>query len=617
MALDSISLTAIRKELIDIFKEGKIVNIFQVKKYKIIFEVSPIRTLLSININKKRDTFYIHISIDPSSMEIYFSKSKNTKETISSPFLNLLQNHLIGGKMLDIKQPDFDRILHFIIQPYLKFGQTQNKILIIEFMGKHGNMILLKENKTIESSIKLVDSNINRYREILPGKLYIPPPSQNKLNPLKINREGFFNIFYPVEDKSLNLWKLIQNNFIGISPQNAKEMVLQANLSPEKDVSNASKADLEMLWTSFNRIKNNIKNHIFQPTIFLDPLSEKIKAYSLINSAQFPQCHKRNFKDANSCLEFLFTELEKEREILSLKNKIDDIINKNVVKAKNKINVYQKKLEEVKNCEKYKINGELIKSNLNRIKRGDTKITIINYFSPQQENITIPLDNKLSPLQNAQLYFKKYRKTKDSFGIIFEQLNKNKLQLTQLIGLQKLYRQEGDSLSNLLKIYNDLDKLGLVKKITVPIKKQKKDKKRLLPTKYISKDGWEIYVGKNNHQNDFLTFKLASGNDIWLHTKNIQGAHVIIKNKGYNQTPPLGTLIQAANLAAYFSKVKNESKVLVDYALKKYVKKPKNAKPGMVTYSQEKSLLIKINLPEIKNMISQDIQGEFFPLKTP
>ncbi len=382
MSLDSISLAIIRKELVDMFKEGKIVNIFQVKKYKIIFEIRPIRTLLSHNINKKRDTFYIHISIDPSSMEIYFSESKNTKETISSPFLNLLKNHLIGGKILDIKQPDFDRILHFIIQPYLKFGQTQNQILIIEFMGKHGNMILLKENTIIEGSIKLVDSIINRYREILPGKFYIPPPSQNKLNPLKINRKEFFNIFYSLEDKSLNLWKLIQDNFIGISPQNAKEMVLQANLSLEKDVSNASPADLEMLWTSFNRIKNNIKNYIFQPTIFLDPLSEKIKAYSLINSIQFPQCHKRNFKDVNSCLEFLFTELEKEREIISIQNKLDQIISKNMLKINNKINDYQKKLEEVKNCEKYKINGELIKANLAGIKRGDTEINVINYYSP-------------------------------------------------------------------------------------------------------------------------------------------------------------------------------------------------------------------------------------------
>lgn len=606
MSLDSITLEAMRKELLDKFKEGKIISLIQTKKYKIIIEVKPVKFLASNNINKKSETFYIHISLDPSLPEIYFTELKNKQKTISSPFLTLLQNQLRGGKILDIEHPNFDRILHFIIRPYQKFGKLPNKILVVEFMGKHGNMILLKEdkNKTIETAIKLIDFNINRYREIMPGKLYIPPPSQNKIEPLNINREVFFNIFnsLSVENKNLNLWKLIQNSFIGISPQSAKEVVLQANLSPEKNVSETSGVDLDMLWTSFNKIVTNIKNYNFQPALFLDPLSKKIKAWSIIDSVQFPKYHKRTFNEANSCLESLFTELEKEREILSMQNKLNQIIRKNMLKINNKINDCQKKLEEVKNCEKYKINGELIKANLPSIKRGDTEITTINYYSPLQENITIPLNDKLTPLENARLYFKKYRKTKGSFQIIFEQLKNHKLKLAQLIEPQKLYEQESDSLPNLLKIYNNLTKLGWAKKITAPLKRLKKEKNKLVPVKYISKDGWEIYVGKNNLQNDFLTFKLASGNDTWLHAKNIQGSHIIIKNKGSKQSLPLETLIQAANLAAYFSKAKKDNKVLVDYTLKKHLKKPKNAKPGMVIYSQEKSLWIKIDSEEIRSM---------------
>jgi len=606
MSLDSITLEAMRKELLDKFTEGKIISLIQTKKYKIIIEVKPVKFLASNNINKKSETFYIHISLDPSLPEIYFTELKNRQKTISSPFLILLQNQLRGGKILDIEHPNFDRILHFIIRPYQKFGKLPNKILVVEFMGKHGNMILLKEdkNKTIETAIKLIDFNINRYREIMPGKLYIPPPSQNKIDPLNINREGFFNIFNSLsaENKDLTLRKLIQNSFIGISPQSAKEMVLQANLSPEKNVSETSGIDLKMLWTSFNRIVTDIKNYNFQPSLFLDPLSKKIKAWSIIDSVQFPKYHKRTFNKANSCLESLFTELEKEREILSMQNKVDQIIRKNMLKINNKISDCQKKLEEVKNCEKYKISGELIKANLSSIKRGDREITAINYYSPRQENITIPLNDKLTPLENARLYFKKYRKTKDSFQIIFEQLKNHKLKLAQLTELQKLYEQESNSLLNLLKIYNNLTKLGWAKKTTAPLKRPKKEKNRLVPVKYISKDGWEIYLGKNNLQNDFLTFKLASGNDTWLHAKNIQGSHIIIKNKGSKQSLPLDTLIQAANLAAYFSKAKKDNKVLVDYTLKKHVKKPKNAKPGMVIYSQEKGLWIKIDLEEIRSM---------------
>ena len=604
MSLDSITLEAMRKELLDKFKEGKIISIIQTKKYKIIIEVKPDKLFALNDTNKKSKSFYIHISIDPSLPEIYFSKLENKQKTISSPFLALLQNQLKGGKILDIEHSNFDRILHFIIRPYQKFGKVQNKILVVEFMGKHGNMILLKEDKTIETSIKLIDSNISRYREIMPGKLYIPPPSQNKLNPLKINREDFLNIFYSTssENKGLSLWKLIQDSFMGISPQSAKEVVLQANLSPEMNASKASAVDLKILWISFNRIVNNIKNHNFQPTLFFYPLSKKIKAWSIIDSVQFRKYHKRTFNEANSCLESLFTKLEKERELLSMKNKLDQIIRKNMLKINNKINDCQKKLEEVKNCEKYKISGELIKANLSSIKRGDREIITINYYSPQQENITIPLNNKLTPLENARLYFKKYRKTKDSFQIIFEQLNNHQLKHTQLTELQKLYEQEINSLPNLYKIYNNLTKLGWVKKAAAPLKKAKKETNKLQPAKYISKDGWEIYVGKNNLQNDFLTFKLASGNDTWLHAKYIHGSHVIIKNKGSKQSLPLDTLIQAANLAAHFSKAKKDNKVLVDYTFKKYVKKPKNAKPGMVIYSQEKSLWIKINSEEIGSM---------------
>jgi len=227
MSLDSIALEAMRKELLEKFKEGKIISLSQTKKYKIIIEVKPDKLFALNDINKKGETFYIHISIDPSLPEIYFTELENKQKTISSPFLVLLQNQLKGGKILDIEHSNFDRILHFIIKPYKKFGKVQNKILVVEFMGKHGNIILLKEDKTIEAGIKLIDSNISRYREIIPGKIYIPPPSQNKLNPLEIKRENFLNIFYStsVENKDLSLWKLIQDNFMGISPQSAKEVV--------------------------------------------------------------------------------------------------------------------------------------------------------------------------------------------------------------------------------------------------------------------------------------------------------------------------------------------------------------------------------------------------------
>jgi len=606
MSLDSITLAAMREELLEKFKEGKIVSLIQTKKYKIVLEINSAKPFSPID-SQKSTIFYLHISLDPSLPEIYFTKSVSRQKTIASPFLALLQNQLKGGKILDIQHPNFDRILHFIIQPYQKFGQLKNKILIMEFMGKHSNMILLKEDKTIETALKILDSKINRYREIMPGKIYVPPPAQNKINPLNIKSERFFDIFNSLitKNKELTLRKAIQDSFAGLNLQTAKEVIFQANLFPEKNLSEISQADLKVLWASFNEIMIKIKNHYFQPALFLEPSSKKIKAWSIIDSIQFTSFQRQTFADANSCLEFLFCKLEKDREILSLQNKIDQIIRKNHLKINNKINDCQKKLEEVKNCEHYKICGELIKANLSDIKRGNDEFRCINYYSPQQKNITIPLKQRLTPLENARLYFKKYRKAKDSFQIIFAQLKSHEDNIARLFELKKLFEQEINSLPGLLKIFHHLTELGWAKKGEASYSKKpqkEKNKNRLLPVKYISQDGWEIYVGKNNLQNDFLTFKLASGNDTWLHAKNIQGSHVIIRNKGEKHSLPLGTLIQAANLAAYFSKAKKDNKILVDYTFKKHVKKPKNAKPGMVIYSQEKSLWIQINAEEVRGM---------------
>ena len=607
MSIDSIGLAALRKELLEVFSQGEIVNIFQVKKYKIILEVKPLRTSsLSNNttpLTENRKLFHLHLSLDPSEMEIYFSEAENIPKTITSPFLTLLQKQLIGGKILAIEHPDFDRILHFILQPYLKFGQSKKLILIAEFMGKHSNLILINENKIIEGSIKLVTSRINRFREVSPGELYLPPPSSS-LNPLKIDQENFLNLFSSStsKDKDLNLYPLLQHHLKGLNPQSIREIIFQANLLPEKKIGEILPEELESLWASFHKIMEDIKQQNFNPTIFLDPISKKISSYSLIESVQFSQESKLKFADANSCLKYFFREKQKEREVLFLTREIENTLHKNIVKIKEKIEGYQEQIEEAKNSEEYKIRGELIKSNLGRLKKGDLEFTAINYYSPQQEEITIPLDSSLTPLQNAQLYFKKYRKAKDSLKIITERLKSNQLKLARLEELERLSRQD-NTLPHLQNIYQNLVKLGLIKETTVPGKKQKKEDNKLRPLKYISKDGWEIYVGKNNQQNDFLTLKLASGNDLWLHTKNTPGAHVIIKNKGDNQTPPLDTLLQAAQLAAYFSKTKKEDKVVVDYTLKKYVKKPKKAKPGMVIYSQEKSLLIKVDPEEIKDLI--------------
>jgi len=603
--LDGISLFAIKKQLSNWLINSKVINLFQIDKYKVIIEIKPQKRLMPSYLKNDTNNVFLHLSINPSSPEIYVTGSVKTDLIINSAFIANLQNHIKGGKIVAITQPNFDRIICFTIKPFIRFGEIEKKMLIIEFMGKHGNIILVNEKGTIEHGLKLISSEMNRFREISPGIAYVAPPSKNKINPLNVNKTLFFSLLDMHKKENLKLWEVLQISFYGISRQSATEIVLQANLSPEKRLEHATVEVMSQLWISFNKIFQDIANVHFIPVVFTDSLEGKINRYSLIDSLQFP-CHKKKyFEDVNSCLSSYFTKINKEKELVSLKNELYKIFRNNLDKIKAKIRDYRKKIEEVENCERYKINGELLKANLSLVKRGDKCITLINYFSPTQDYITIPLDDKLSALQNAQGYFKKYRKAKDSYQKIFQFLQDSQITYNELDQLWSQFLLKDKAFPELIKIKNQLARWGYIKKIKT--KNTKKKKGFLSPVKYLSKDGWHIFVGKNSKQNDFLTLKLASGNDIWLHVKNLNGSHVIIKNKGTGITPPLDTLIEAANLAVYYSKAKNEKKVQVDYTAKKYVRKPKNAKPGMVIYSQEKSLFIGLDLKIINNILNRKI----------
>ena len=598
--LDGITLFAIKNELSNLFIDSKIIRVFQTSKYKLILEITPKKK--RFNLKNHKNNYFLHLSVHPSYPEIYFSETMDG-DLVNSPFLASIQTHLKGGRIISIKQPEFDRILLFKIKPFIRFGKIRDKILIVEFMGKHSNIILIREDGIIDNSIKMIPSEINRFREIIPGATYISPPSQNKLNPFNIDKSIFFDILNTHKGKKFNFWQTLQNSFLGLSRQSAKEIVILANISPEKNFTDSTPEDFEHLWISFHKTFLDVRNLHFSPMAFQSPDTGKMISYSVINSVQFPQYEKILFKDVNSCLSHYYKKLVMEKELSFLKNKLSGIFNKNLNKIKLKIDDYREKCDETENCEKYKQYGELIKSNLHLLKRGTKEVTLFNYFSPTAQSISVPLDDKLTPLQNAQKYFKKYRKAKVSYKTILHYLSNHQTAFDKLNQLYIIFLQSNPTYPELSLIKQKLIKLGYAEKSKKIVKKKKREIS--FPTRYISGDGWIIFVGKNSKQNDLLTMKLASGNDIWLHVKNCFGSHVIIKNRGMGQTPPLETLIEAANLAVYFSKAKNESKIQVDYTLKKYVKKPRNAKPGMVIYSQEKNLFIALNQRLINNIFSR------------
>lgn len=609
MSIDGITLFGIRKELSDLIIGGKINRVFQIKKYKIVLEIKLCPTKSSppdqLLVDKK--IIYLHLSLEPGQMEIYFSTVKNSFQILSTPFSTLLQNKLEGGKILDIIQIDFDRILSLIIQNQTKFSHPEKLTLTAEFMEKHSNLILINQENLVEGSLKIITSRVNRYREVVVGKTYLLPPSQNKLNPLKLTKDEFLSLFNSAQGQKVNLLQLLRNNIQGINTINLQEIIYQAHISTEKNIIPITPKNLELLWFSWQNVIKKIKTYNFKPIIYFHPSSKKMQGYILIGNQQFGNYKTLPFSNINSCLKYFFQEKEKEKELILLKGKIEKIFSKNLFKLENKISLLQQNLKMAKNYEQFRLMGELLKSNLQNIKKGISEVTVLNFYSPQQEMITIPLKSQLSPLQNAQYYFKKYRKAKNSLRVIFENLNKTQEKLTQLKQFKEIYAQNNGLYDQLINLYQQLIKNGWEKKQIVSLSNKKKKSNNLQPIRYISKDGWEIYVGKNSRQNDYLTTKLASGNDIWLHIKDYPGSHVVIKNKGQKQIPPLPVLLQAAKLAAYYSKIKNETTVNVIYTFKKYIKKPKNSKAGMVIYSQEKNLLVKINPQEIKSFISNGL----------
>jgi len=603
--LDGIIIFAIKNELSKFFTNSKILQIFQIDKYTITLKLKPEINRMTSSVKERNRNFFLYLSIHPSFPKLFFS-TERPSITINSPFLNSLHSNLEGGKIILIEQQNFDRVLHFIIKPFSRFGKIQNRALIAEYMGKHSNIILIREDSIIENSIKLVPSEINRFREIIPGSIYAPPPVQDKLNPLKTCKHVFQNLLDNSQSQNNPLWKILQNNFRGLGRKNAMEIVCHAGISPYISFAEATAKDIENLWISFNKIFSNLREFNLSPKVFVSPETKGGITYSIFDTTQDFNDKKHHFNDINSCLSYYYKEFSLKKELTSLQNELSKIFNKILNRTKEKIEQYKSKMDEIEQCEKYRQYGELLKSNLHLIKRGKTSVNLHNYFSSEQDLIAVPLDKSLSPLGNAQRYFKKYRKVKGSYQTITKYLRKHSADYERITHLQQKYIRGYSKYSEIIVIKQQLVNLGYIKEFKKSIKKKSR-KETLLPSKYISREGWIIFVGKNSKQNDMLTLKIASGNDTWLHVKNLFGSHVVIKNKGTGQTPPLDTLIEAANLSVYYSKARKENKVQVDYTLKKYVKKPRHAKPGMVIYSQEKTLYISLDMEIVNKILSRKV----------
>lgn len=557
MSFDGLFTRAITNELSSLLKGGRINKIHQPYKNEIILAVR------ANGVNHK-----LLLSAHPSYARVQITNEQYDNPNEPPMFCMLLRKHLEGSIIEEIKQVGLDRMIIFEVKGRNELGDISYKQLIVEIMGRHSNIIIVDKNRNvILDSIKHISFAVNTHRAIMPGQEYIMPPKQEKLDPLESDTD---DVLRSIDFNSGNLDKQLVASFAGISPILAREIVFKAGL-----------ANRMTLPQSFNAAMNQLKEHAYNPSITYGSTKE---AFYLI-PLEHMKGEAKSYESLSSLLDrFYFGKAERDR-VKQQGNDLERLIINEKEKNEKKIKKLESTLEDAKKAEQFQLYGELLTANIFLAQRGMKEITVVNYYDEDGASITIPMDPRKTPSENAQKYFTKYQKAKNSVNIVLEQIELAKAEAAYFDAL--LQQVEAASPKDIEEIREELVEGGYIRARQKKSNKNKQNQKPVLE-KYQASDGTEIIVGKNNKQNDYLTNKAAARDDIWLHTKDIPGSHVVIRSK----EPAEETILEAAQIAAYFSKARNSSSVPVDFTKVRHVKKPAGAKPGFVIYDQQQTVYV-------------------------
>ena len=583
MALDGITVAGIVSELNKKLLGGRIDKIYQPLADEIIF------TVRSIGQNYK-----VLVSANSSHPRMHITQIQK-QNPISAPiFCMVMRKYVAGAKITKIYQPDFERMIILEVESMNELGDITPKKLILEMMGKHSNFIVVDEHNKILDAIKRVSHDKSSVREVLPGKEYCMPPSQQKQNPLFMTKE---HIFEQLQKQSgAKVQEVLYQSYTGISPILASEICFRANIDSSYFCEQLTEQNKQSIYTAFYNVLEQVKQQQFCYYIYYDEY--KLLDFSVLNMEQFQQFSKKQYESISMLLEDYYAEKDNLYHVRQKSHDMRRILLSNIERCAKKKEIQKRTEKEVASKDKWKIKGELLTANIHAISKGMSIFRTINFYDPEYKEIEIAIDPTKTPSENAQKYFSKYNKAKRTLAALEIQKKQNDEELAYLETIfQSLETAKEEA--DLDEIRMELVEQGYMKRKTAKKNKPQKSKKTK-PLHYISSDGFDIYVGKSNIQNDELTLHTAQGSDIWLHTKDIAGSHVIIKTNGIDV--PDSTLLEAANISAYFSKGKNSSHVPVDYTLRKYVKKPNGAKPGMVIYERNKTIYITPDEKNIKKL---------------
>ncbi len=587
MALDGLAVSAIIDELDKKLTGGRIDKIYQPLNDEIIFSVR------SLGGNYK-----VLMSANSSNPRMHITENKKDNPDKAPLFCMVLRKYLAGGKITGFSRPNFERIINMHVDSTNEMGDRTNKTLTIEIMGKHSNIILTDENGRIIDSIKHISHEKSSVREVLPGKEYALPPAQDKLNPLELN---FDNFSKAAKAKSGSRFQnVIYQSYVGISPQSAAEICIRADVDPS-DCPDSNPDGIEKIYNTFKAYMEFIKNNNYDFTIILDD-NKNVVDFSVTDSKRFPADKKTSCESVSQMLEKFYKDRDNTYHIKQKAYDTRRLVQTNLERCVKKKEILMKTVSDTKDMDLWRLYGELITANVYAIKKGVNTFRTMNFYDENYAEIDIPLDPTKTATENAQSYFSKYAKAKRTLEAVEVQEAQNNAELEYFERVLS-FIDLADTENDIKEIRQELAEGGYIKNRSV---KGKNKPVKSKPMHFVSSDGYDIYVGKNNSQNDFLTFKFSERTDLWLHVKDMPGSHVIISLgnvMGTEEDIPDTALLEAANLAALNSAAKDSTLVAVDYTFRKNIKKPNGSKPGFVVYDTNYSLYITPDKENVPNQI--------------
>ena len=566
MSMDGLSLYSAMNELNKRLAGGKIDKIQQTDKEELLLMVRSLG-----------QTYRLLINASAADNRVQLTELKKQAPSEAPMFCMLLRKRIAGGKIVRFEQERLDRVLKISIETYNDLGDLSVFALYCELMGKHSNIILVNEKGVIVDAIKHVGLGMSSVRFVMPGLEYSAPPAQDKQDPSKASADDFSMAMCMV---GMSIAKALSNAFFGLSPAVAAQLV--ARYTDKTECTQLSEAEREELAERLAAFYADMAQGKEKASAVLNALGETEAVYPFAISGSGIKL----YDSIGEALDSLYINSDRREWAKRHGASARKVLQNNIERCEKKLALYADALNSEEQMEKCRLYGELLTANLHSLKSGTDTAAVDNYYADPVERIAIPLDRQLTPGENAQRYYKKYQKLKAARDMAIVQREQTLSELNYLEGqLDNLTKCTAEN--ELSELIEELKDQGYIKRDKGGKKKMKLAASK--PMHFVSSTGADIYVGKNNRQNDELTLRFASPNDIWMHTKNIPGSHVIVKGANEQDT---AAMTEAALLAAYYSRARGSENVAVDYTPRKYVKKPAGAKPGMVIYTTNKTAYV-------------------------